>query len=326
MATDIPDWTQSVTIESGTVTVKGAVDATITSGTVDATITNASVPISGSVSISSGTVDISAGTVDVQNAAGTVIATGNAIDFLVKFTKTTTVGSIVEVVTFTAPKVYGALLVVLTTPKTGVVPYCALAYDSSMASSHGWVPTFVAAFANGRPGQTAQYQAVVPFANDAGDKCTVSVRMSGTSKGTLTIYGLTRNPGVALRPDGRAYPLGALGASKQAGTTAVALVTTTAPLRPLVKTLSLSATFLESSALYRVMKAKVYGTLNGATVTLLQVVAAGLQTSSANSAREYPGGFLLDAGSSVEVIAGGVVGTSATNLVALADLTYDLVV
>lgn len=309
MATDIPDWTESVTIESGTVTVRGAIDATITSGTVDATITNASVPISGSVSISSGTVDISAGTVDVQNAAGTVIATGNAIDFLVKFTKTTTVGSIVEVVTFTAPKVYGALLVVLTTPKTGVVPYCALAYDSSMASSHGWVPTFVAAFANGRPGQTAQYQAVVPFANDAGDKCTVSVRMSGTSKGTLTIYGLTRNPGVALRPDGRAHPLGSLsGGTVAASNATVTLVAAPpAPLRILVAGLNIDSTSPTGSGL-------LYGIMNGGYAFLIRQRGHGSTPYPVP-----PGGILLDPGTALKL-------QSFSAHYVAAQVIYDLVV
>lgn len=326
MATDLPDWTQAVTVESGTVDIGGTAAVTITSGTVDANITNASVPISGSVSISSGTVDISAGTVDVQNAAGTVIATGNAIDYLGTVTLGAGFSSVIH--KFTVTKSYSALLV---TAKGGTSPpLCIGVLSTTWNTTHSPAPAFGAAFSTkGNAADSAGWQAIAGCGSQPTSTVELAVYRTGTT-GTMTVqvYGVTETPagGVPLRPDGRAYPLGALGASKQAGTTAVALVTTTAPLRPLVKTLSLSATFLESSALYRVMKAKVYGTLNGATVTLLQVVAAGLQTSSANSAREYPGGFLLDAGSSVEVIAGGVVGTSATNLVALADLTYDLVV
>lgn len=285
MATDIPDWTQSVTIESGTVTVKGAVDATITSGTVDATITNASVPISGSVSISSGTVDISAGTVDVQNAAGTVIATGAALDFL----KGAIVGGSTQRCVLTiagtlVKKSYAALLVAVYTSSAGT-PLAVSAWDATDKSSHTWSPTFCAPMTKG-PTPGAKYVGIVPFANEPGDAITVEVWSTLAGPGfDIAVYGLTRNPGVQLRSDGRAYPMGSFRATLTFTGPAIKTLVAAppAPLRVLVLSASVAIASHGTSD-YLMM---------GATGEPLFLAVAGTPSGGTAASVAPPGGILL---------------------------------
>lgn len=301
MATDLPDWTQAVTVESGTVDIGGTVNATITSGTVDANITNASVPVSGSVSISSGTVDISAGTVDVQNASGTVIATGNAIDYLGTVTLAAGFSSVIH--KFKVTKSYSALLV---TAAGGTSrPLCIGVLSTTWNTAHGPAPAFGAAFApKGTAADSAGWQAIAGCGSEPTSTVQLVVYRTGTT-GTMTIqvYGVTETPagGVPLRPDGRAYPLGSLTASAYTGTGATFIPAPSSPLRIMLRSVSLHLlTTLSATTSPRLT---LTGTVNGSVRNLASVFA--VSSAPGNVEHVWPAGNLLDPGTKVSYSSAG---------------------
>lgn len=309
MATDIPDWTESVTIESGTVTVSGAVDATITSGTVDANITNASVPISGSVAISSGTVDISAGTVTVENKAGTVIQTGDRFDQLFHGNETTTGTAHSASVTIpgaTVKRTYAAVLVVAVTASTAA--RC-LAVVSNRTTSNSYLRAGAPMAQSPGASSVGVSQGVVPVPVTAGKGLAVTVLMAAAGTVTITVFGLTRDPGVPLRPDGRAYPLGSLTfhATKTAAGAVDAIAAPASPLRILLSSLDVIGA--------PTANARVTATVGGSARTISKVFGAQLR----DTPRIGPQGLLLDSGTALVLTL-----TAAKPVHAYG--TYDLVV
>lgn len=259
----------------------------------------------------------------VVNKATTILQVGNHFDNFAERTNTSAVArrsASVTIPAITVKSNYGAVLVLaynntattITTPVT-------VAVESTASGNRKWVAPLLS---NG-----TFPQATVPGAFDGGYAITVTVYYATAVAGKTVVLatGLTSNPGVQLRSDGRAYPIGSHGASSQAGTTPVNVVAApTSPLRILVKSMSVESSWLVGTKL-GARRANLYGTINGASVTLLTAVAAGHQAASGNATLDPPGGILLDAATSLTVASTAVNGTAA-NFIARASVTYDLVV
>ena len=259
----------------------------------------------------------------VVNKATTILQVGNHFDNFAERTNTSAVARISASVTIPAATVktnYGAvLLLAYNNTATTITTPVAVAVESTASGNRRWVAPLLA---NG-----TFAQATVPGAFDGGYAITVTVYYATAVAGKTVVLatGLTSNPGVQLRSDGRTYPLGSHGASSQAGTTPVNVVAApTSPLRILVKSMSVESSWLVGTKL-GARRANLYGTINGASVTLLTAVAAGHQAASGNATLDPPGGILLDAATSLTVASTAVNGTPA-NFVARASVTYDLVV
>lgn len=283
MPNDVPDWSQAVTavITNATLTVSGTV--AVSSGTVTASITNATIPVSGSVAVSSGTVDISSGDVTVENKTGTVIQTGDRMDQLAD-TKVAASGTYhratVTIPAATVKHTYSAL-VVNAYPAGAVTAHCVEAISNATGTGLSLVTS---APMGGAPGTSiGGYQGVVPVPIDSGKEVKVSVYVSSNVTVTVVVYGLTANPGVQLRADGRAYPLGSLSklvTTLTAGTGTV-LSSTASPLRYMVKSVMAFDTATGSFV-------QVTGTVGGSTVFL--AVAGKGQTALFST----PSGLLCD--------------------------------
>lgn len=277
MAQDQPDWTLSAQLNGGTIDISKVT-------TVDqiAKITGAT-------------------TVQVINKATTVIDTADRIDYLShsvwKTTKTHTV-------TVSTDKTYSSLLGVITyVVATSATVVCMTAQPKYTSTA----PIWCTALGKGPTGYN--WTGILPIASLPGETLTVVFYAATPFAGQLTVhlYGLTGNPGVQLRSDGRTYPIGSLrgeGAGTSGGQTIVAAPTS--PLRIFVRDLYVTGV---SATRWT----HIDGQQGGSRLTLLGVAGGG------SLAQTYPSGILLDPATNL-----GVSGTSAGFHVAGA--TYDLVV
>jgi hypothetical protein len=301
---------------AGVVSITGSPAVTVTSGTVSITGTPA-VTVSGtvSVSISSGSVSISSGQVSVQNATGTVIQVSDEMILLAHASQAVRAATF----TITAPRhgfVFGCLLVELRyVGATAVTPYCAavqVATNRYGASGTTGYPTkFVAPFG---PASQGVYRALIPLASLAttttSGTLSVTVYLSNSTGATFmayAVYGLTNNPGVQLRSDCRAYPLGATPAGHfmASGTTGVIIAAPASPLRIMLR----SATAISETA------GLAYVTW---TNTNTGIVVAATGTAGSNTV-EFDSGLLLPPATALKIkrtVTGNAWGF----------VTYDLVV
>ena len=185
-------------------------------------------------------------------------------------------------------KSYSALVITVNST-TSKLPYCVAAWDATLKTMHKRAGVFVSAFQKLPTGTAKQYQAIVLMANEPGDSLGFKIVWKTATKGTVTIYGLTANPGLQMRNDGRAYPVGtfsAYAANDTSGTTTV--ITAVATLRILVKSVVLAGYAATAETTPTQLKA----TINGTTGTIGQVyqTTAG-QTVSLDIGDE---GLLLD--------------------------------
>ncbi len=324
--------TVDVTIKNATLDVTGStVTAKVTSCTVDATITNATLTVEPAatktfdVTIKNATLNVNAGVVEVENATGKILTTGGYSERLyaskVKephaFSITVTPGG----------KLWAALMVVVRPLTSGTIPYCAQASIGQyvyQASPRAAITGLLAAsFAPGVGGATT-FTAIIPVEGlvktGTLTKIVVGIYTSAASTETyvVMILGLSKNPGVQLRPDGRAYPLGALNypaAIYKTATDTVTMVSApTSPLRVFVKSVSL----VIGTDTAHIGNMKVQQT-DGAIV-----LADAYQVKGCVAIfREIPDGKLLNPGKGVNLVA---YTNSTTTVSGSAVIDYDLVV
>lgn len=200
-------------------------------------------------------------------------------------------------------KSYSALAVIVKST-TSKVPYAAAAWDATLTANHSYAPVFSAPFAP-TPHTSLTYQAIVPMGNEPGDKLKVAVKWTAATKGLISVYGLTRNPG-QVRSDGRAYPAGARHATATATTTTPATVVAgVSGLRILVQ--SMTVVFVGNEE----MK------LEAGTTTLLAVFHTGTAQHFLGQVAP-PGGLLLGVGEDLTLAKTGTPSGFAT-------VTYDYV-
>ena len=249
-----------------------------------------------------------------------VLRFSNAYTLLHTFTKGTPASTKWS---FTVPAAtvtlnYGALFLVLKT--TGVLthqPYCAQVHDPTVAQS----PSFVSAFnLTSRTFATAGgniYQAIVPIASVTGHVLKINVWLSSAATGQLIVYGLTSNPGVLVRPDGRTYPQGVWGATVAHKTVGAVILLTPppTPLRALIKTVSLSGGATSAGTSFATIKAHVSG------VTTPLVGGTGSTTSGVSAQLDDAAGILVVGHSGVTMVI-----VTAAGKTFVGSITYDVVV
>lgn len=132
-------------------------------------------------------------------------------------------------ITFTVAATYSAYMVVVTAAATGWVPYCAAIFCTTGGSTNRYAAPFAKA-----PLGTTESQAIIPAALVARKPGYVRVYYGGsTSSVAYRLYGLAQNPGIRMRSDGRAYPIGAFRSSVACGTAVSTNPIVSAPASPL---------------------------------------------------------------------------------------------
>lgn len=117
--------------------------------------------------------------------------------------------------------------------------YCAAIYDETIATpgqqrSPRWA-------AGAGPLGTGRFQIVIPSSTKVGATALARVFWSEAIAGTMYVWGLTQDPGVKLRSDGRAYPIGSLSATLTVtGTAGTVIPAPPAPLRVMLCSLSMA--------------------------------------------------------------------------------------
>lgn len=317
-----------VTSFTPTVTVSPAAGDTFT---VEGKTGGTAIGIAGSVDITSGTVDVGTvtGNVSVENVANSVLQTGDRQDFLLSTGKQTFGTSHTFSIPTTPATIFGCYAVIYRpTTATGPVPYCVAV--SAAGRKGGLLSPGLARYrlvyvapmgrngtTRGTSDNTAPYgvwQAVVPASRGVTATSStfgryLTVWFSKAGKGSIAVYGLTGNPGVQLRPDGRAFPMGAFSTGTVFANNGIvaAIAAPTSPLRILLQSLVLRGATPTATG-------DAYGTIAGATTRrLLWATGKGIWV------REPHGGVLLDPGTALELTSG------SSHYVALS-ATYDLVV
>jgi hypothetical protein len=158
--------------------------------------------------------------------------------------------------------VFGALLVVMMHASTvAYIPYCA-SVQVATAFRHSAFAGYPVAF-TGPFGPPAELQTgvlvntcIIPLGTLATTATTSKMKLrvwsTSTKVAALSVYGLTSNPGVTIRGDGRAFPVGALHAyatSLATGTTTVIAAPAT-PLHILISGIKLHGATTASARVY----------------------------------------------------------------------------
>lgn len=269
------------------------------------------ITITGTVSLAAGT-SINVGTVAsiteivnvtkaaIVNFSGTLIQTGDLITVLA------THGAATASKTWSFSKstpthTYGAVLIRVLA-SSGGPPLCVRVVTNFTGIG------LVAPFANSLGG----YIAIVPFFNEqVGTTLTFTVYFTVTSTGTAYAYGLTSNPGVNLRSDGRTYPIGAHSLTHNVTTGAILVPAPPPPLRILLK--RMNGYFISATKLAMALEGTINGVsaLNLATTTSTQPFDTG----------DLGAGTLLDIGTGLGIgTTGAPTGGSGVNA------TFDWVV
>lgn len=303
----------NIVINSGTITAK-------IGGTVDVTIKNA-------------TLNVNAGVVEVENATGKILTTGGYSERLyaskVKephaFSITVTPGG----------KLWAALMVVVRPLTSGTKPYCAQASIGQyvyQASPRAAITGLLAASFAPSVGGAATFTAIIPVEGlvktGTLTKIVVGIYTSAASTETyvIMIFGLSKNPGMQLRPDGRAYPLGSqVAGAAVAGLTSVTLITAPAtPLRVILRSLTIAGNW-QNSAKRATVRFAVQATIGGNTQAVLNAIASGTGGGGGTADIEWESGLLCDPDTAVTCVISSMNGTPA-NESADAYAIYDLVV
>lgn len=247
--------------------------------------------------------------VDLPDFTSSVVV-ANSFTLLHTFTKGAPAAKVwtLTVPAATVVLTYGALIVtVVVTTTPSKQPLCVQVHDPTVATSPRFCAPFGLIHLLATTVLTNAYQAVVPLASIAGHPLQLTVFLQGTNKGKVLVYGLTTNPGVGLRADGRAHPMGfnARGAAFTAATGTI-VPTPASPLRVLLRSASL-ADSVAASVL------SLTATVNAGTRTLLSA-----QNGAANVV--WDAGLLCDPGTAVKFTS--TAGAATRNVA----VTYDLVV
>lgn len=248
----------------------------------------------------------------VETVPGSVVVTGPTMDEL--YHGRVTAGA-PALVTFTAQKSYGYLIVSTDRYLTGVPPVAVRAYDTSLVPTAKTfaVPTFAAPLTRYTPTGFAT-SGRVGCANRPTDTVALAL-YGGSGQYTAWVYGVTGAPPFGIRGDGRNYPIGQYTA--HAANTTPVIAAPTGPVRILLADLVLSGPLTASTAMQGNVKATVAGTAR-----TLATVYATTTGSQPPIPRAWPRGLLCDAATAVvfDRGAGTTTGTFAVGA------TYDLVV
>lgn len=180
-----------------------------------ATLDGGTVSVTHVTTIDQVTVITGVSTAKVVNKATTVLETGTTQHYIGTINVTTGVGVTELTKTFAGATVkfpYGALLVTYYNDEAGEA--YALFAHAGTAVTYPTRPGYIASFGTlvvvGTPPPVLQ-QAIVPISCTKGTPLTLRIYKHariGSGGGTFKVYGLTSNPGVQLRSDGRTYPIG----------------------------------------------------------------------------------------------------------------------
>lgn len=277
-------------ITSGTVTVGNI------TGTVKVTIQGGSLTISGgTLNIGSITDTVTVGgSVTSLQQNGAVYAVGDSQEYL--DSKTVGAGN-VAVLTIVTKHSYSAIAVA----SAGGSPVCIKVQDITAPVGTVTWPIFIAPVGPGTPVTT-----IVPCANAPGDTLRVSIiNQTGAvldAVNKMAVYGLTSNPGVQLRSDGRACPIGSHNFWVTGVTSGITLIPApTSPLRIMLRDIEVSTT------------ANI-GVVNEATGQQVLYVYANRTVQ-----RHWENGLLLGPGHALNLVVGGTGHLGVHG-------TYDLVV
>jgi hypothetical protein len=155
----------------------------------------------GSFTVFSGNVTANiTGPVTVENVSGGTLQVSNRYVLLASGSGTTSANTLSTVVPYTTvTHAFGAIVVLAKVSGT-VNVYCVTV--SQATGPIFQAPSSYVTISRG-------HQTIVPCATLTTTAITVKIRTSrATTSVTYKIYGLTSNPGVPVRPDGIAYPLG----------------------------------------------------------------------------------------------------------------------
>lgn len=215
-----------------------------------ATLDGGTVSVTHVTTIDQVTVITGVSTAKVVNKATTVLETGTTQHYIGTINVTTGVGVTELTKTFAGATVkfpYGALLVTYYNDEAGEA--YALFAHAGTAVTYPTRPGYIASFGTlvvvGTPPPVLQ-QAIVPISCTKGTPLTLRIYKHariGSGGGTFKVYGLTSNPGVQLRSDGRTYPIGSRNAWATGVTISITLIPApVSPLRVMMRDLFVSTT------------------------------------------------------------------------------------
>lgn len=231
----------------------------------------------------------------VETVPGSVVVTGPTMDELYHGRVT---AATPKVVTFTAKKSYGYLIVSTDRYLAGTPPAVVRAYDTSLVPTGKTfaVPTFAGPLPRYTPTGLAT-SGRVGCANRPTDTVAAAL-YGGSGQYTVWIYGVTGEPPFSVRPDGRNFPVGSLqfGGQHAAGTGVVASPGAS-PLRLLVRELVVTPGIVSTAA--HASTAQVKGMVNGTVVSLAWTAMDQGVGFMGNVRRAPPGGILLDPGANL---------------------------
>lgn len=211
---------------------------------------------------------------------------------------------------------FEAFIVVCTPNEAGWTAACANFYWTTAQLRFG-APFKIAGAA------TELQQAVVPFENRTGEANYVDVYWQGTASSVdYYVYCLTSNPGVQMRSDGRAYPIGSHTSWTAVGTstdTNALVPAPPSPLRVLIQSVQCSVVSWTGTGETALKITSITVTVNGSGEGLLIVPAAHGGVSNVLAPE---GGVLCDIATEVELHAR----TTERHPFGYACATYDLVV
>lgn len=261
----------------------------------------------------------SAKTTEVINKATTVVQTGDAFKLLLHGTQTSKNPGLAIAATL-LKQPYSALLVRVQTAALATV-YCVTVSPSFTIGTPPIVVSpaqFTAACAPLRQFVTTSvWQAVVPIASSPTENLTIDIYTSASHTYTIDILGLTSNPGVQLRSDGRAYPIGSHSAQFGSVTRTATLVTVASPLRVLVHSIVMPSGYQNTNLLFGILK----GTKNGSATTALATWVQD-KTGTRSAGLAIPeSGILMDAGGDLVQFS-----SSSPSHIAQGTINYDLIV
>lgn len=153
-------------------------------------------------------------------------------------------------------------------------------------------------------GASIYQQCIVPVQLSPGEAFDFTCYFNGVNSDAVVVYGITGEQPVNMRSDGRAYPVGSLGAQLTVGTgSGTVIAAPTTPLRIFLKSANMSANGVNSS---------VSVTVSGNVIALMNLFGGGNATAFIP-----PDGLLLDPATAVTLGAGA--GIQEANVV------YDII-
>lgn len=231
----------------------------------------------------------------VKNTPGEVLQMGDRGVLLRAGTAAFVDGICVLEVSLGTPPIPYAGYVVSITPPAGTKAACVRITNNIEAGASGY--QFEAAFGptlgENTPSVAFVSAAAVPSARQGVVSTVVYVHCylstAATGEGSVDVWGTTANPGVSMRNDGRAYPIGSVPfteatASASSGTVFAA---PTSPLRVLLRSLNAVVRAPTGTLV------AITGTVNGASANLGALIAGGT-AGSYMAPRDLAAGRLLD--------------------------------